>query len=78
MNILYTEADYHNVGVFTFAPVIKSETKFETTEPHKNSEWRWVPWKEFVDLEPLFIPFKYFFEQGYKDLDKIKQKVGYK
>ena len=71
MNIIYTEADYHNVGVFTLAQV-KKDTKFKTMEPHKNTEWRWVPWSQFIELKPLFIPFKYFFEKGYRDLEKIK------
>ena len=38
MNIIYTEADYHNVGVFTLAKV-KKEIHFKTMEPEKNTEW---------------------------------------
>lgn len=42
-------------------------------EPEKNTAWRWMKWSEFVELENLFIPFKYFFEKGFKDLEKIKK-----
>ena len=61
MDIQFLEANYHNVGVFTFIQVKKDKTHFSTTEPHKNSDWRWVAWKDFIKKKPLFIPFKYFF-----------------
>ena len=72
MNVLYVEADYHNVGINMATRVDKETFTFKTTEPHKNTEWRWVKWDEFIKKERLFIPFKYFFEQGFKDLNKIK------
>ena len=62
MNVLLTEHDYHNVGIFMFVQVMKEEFTWKTCEPEKNSEWRWVRWSEFLDLQPKFIPFKYFFE----------------
>ena len=40
-----------------FVQVMKEEFTWKTCEPEKNSEWRWVPWSEFLDLEPKFIPF---------------------
>ena len=49
---------------------------FENKEPHKCTDWRWVKWNDFVNYENLFNVFYYFFEQGFKDLDKIKEKVG--
>ena len=76
MNVLLTEHDYHNVGIFMFAKVTKAEYEWQTLEPEKNTAWRWCAWDEFTKLEPKFIPFKYFFEQGYTTLDKIKAKVG--
>ena len=76
MNVLFTEHDYHNVGINMFVKVEKAEFQFQTTEPHKNTEWRWVAWSEFLTYQPKFIPFQYFFEQGYESLDKIKAKVG--
>lgn len=62
MNVLYTEADYHNVGIFMFAPVIKADFTFRNTEPEKCTDWQWVAWSDFVQKENLFIPFRYFFE----------------
>jgi hypothetical protein len=41
-------------------------------EPEKNTAWSWIAWTDFVPLEPKFIPFKYFFEQGFSSLAKIK------
>lgn len=76
MNVLFTEADYHNVGIFMFAKVTKSEFTFKNTEPDKCTDWHWVKWEDFIKKDPLFIPFKYFFEQGYDDLNKIKKQVG--
>ena len=70
------EADYHNVGVFTFVSVKKGQTRFRRMEPEKNTEWRWVRWAEFVKKKPLFIPFKYFFQRGFRSLEKIKERVG--
>ena len=39
-------------------------------EPEKHTDWGWVKWDELVSEpeEELFLPFKYFFEQGFKDL----------
>jgi len=76
MNILFVEAGYHNVGIFTLATVDKTTFSFRNLEPHKNSDWRWVKWCDFVELTPLFIPFKYFFEAGFKDLNAIKAEAG--
>ena len=45
-------------------------------EPEKCTDWQWVNWNEFMAKEPLFIPFKYFVEQGFADLDKVKRQVG--
>ena len=73
MNVI--DAEYHNVGVYTYVDVVKAETPFKTTEPEKNTEWRWVPWSEFVNLKPYFAPNKLFFEMGYKDLNKIRNKI---
>ena len=70
-----SESGYHNVGVYAYIDVKKEETKFRTTEPQKNTEWRWVPWGEFVQLKPYFVPNKYFFELGYSDLNKIRNKI---
>ncbi len=72
MNVLYLEADYHNVGIFMAVKVKRDLFKFRNTEPDKCTDWSWVKWSEFLKLESKFIPFKYFFEQGFDDLDKIK------
>jgi hypothetical protein len=37
-------------------------------EPEKNTDWQWMAWEDFKKQEKLFIPFKYFFEQGLSDL----------
>ena len=76
MNVRGVEFGYHNVGIFMVAPVIKGDFKFQTTEPDKNTEWRWMKWDEFKELPNLFNPFKPFFEQGLKELSVIKAKVG--
>ena len=75
MNVLYTEANYHNVGIFMLAKVDKDTFTFRNTEPEKCTDWHWVKWAEFIakETDSLFIPFKYFWEQGYKDLDKLKR-----
>lgn len=83
MNVRGTEHHYHNVGIFMvtfsfkihpqFIQVKKEETRFENKEPHKNTDWQWMKWEEFLEKEPKFIPFKYFFQQGFRDLNKIKQ-----
>ena len=75
MNVLYLEADYHNVGIFMLAKVKKDEFSFRNTEPDKCTDWRWVNWDTFLTFEPKFIPFKYFFDQGFSDLNKIKQQA---
>ena len=62
MNILGVEFDYHNIGIFMFVKVKKSETVFENNEPEKCTDWRWVKWNEYVDYPNLFNPFYYFFE----------------
>ena len=74
MNVLYLEAIYHNVGIFMYCKVA-STASFRNLEPEKCTDWHWVPWTVFIELTPHFIPFKYFWEQGYKSLDKIKQQV---
>ena len=61
MNVLYTEADYHNVGIFMYCEV-KSDIWFKNMEPEKCTDWRWVKWEDFIQFEPHFIPFKYFWE----------------
>ena len=76
MNVLYLEANYHNVGIFMFAKVKKADFTFRNTEPDKCTDWRWVHWDTFLGFENKFIPFKYFFEQGFDSLDKIKKQVG--
>ena len=76
MNVRGVEFGYHNVGIFMIAPVIKADFKYQTTEPEKNTEWRWMKWDEFKELPNLFNPFKPFFEQGLKELSVIKAKVG--
>jgi hypothetical protein len=45
-------------------------------EPEKNTAWDWIKWSEFSQKENLFIPFKYFFEQGYRDLEKIEAQAN--
>jgi hypothetical protein len=72
MNVLFTEHDYHNVGIFMFVEVKKAEFEWRLMEPEKNTAWSWISWAEFLPLEPKFIPFKYFFEQGFSSLAKIK------
>ena len=62
MNVLYTETDYHNVIIFVCAQVKKENFSFRNAEPHKCTDWRWVKWSDFLNLEPHFIPFKFFFE----------------
>jgi 8-oxo-dGTP pyrophosphatase MutT (NUDIX family) len=76
MNVLFTEHGYHNVGIFMFVKVLKSEFEWKLMEPEKNTAWGWIAWADFVPLETKFIPFKYFFEQGFSSLDKIKALVG--
>ena len=76
MNVLYTEVGYHNVGIFMFCKVDKDNFSFENKEPEKCTDWHWVHYDEFMQKEPLFIPFKYFVEQGYADLGKLKRQVG--
>ena len=76
MNVRGVEFGYHNVGIFMVAPVVKGDFKYQTTEPEKNTEWRWMKWDEFKELPNLFNPFKFFFEQGLKELSVIKAKVG--
>lgn len=41
-NVLYLEADYHNVGIFMAVKVEKAAFKFRNLEPHKCSDWRWI------------------------------------
>jgi len=48
MNVLYLEADYHNVGIFMFARVNKSDFNFRNMEPEKNTDWQWMAWKDFI------------------------------
>ena len=72
MNVLYLEADYHNVGIFVFAKVIKNDFKFRNTEPEKCTDWEWIHWDNFLKRDKHFIPFKYFFGQGFNNLDKVK------
>jgi len=72
MNVLYLEADYHNVGIFMFARVNKSDFSFRNMEPEKNTDWQWMAWEDFIKQPRLFIPFKYFFEQGLSDLALVK------
>ena len=55
--------------------VDKANFMFRNCEPAKCTDWRWVKWSDFLNLRPPFIPFKYFFEQGFADLNKIKQKA---
>ena len=69
MNVLFTEADYHNVGIFMFCQVQKADFTFKNTEPHKCTDWHWQKYSDFIEEENLFIPFKYFFEQGFRDLN---------
>jgi 8-oxo-dGTP pyrophosphatase MutT (NUDIX family) len=78
MNVLLTEHGYHNVGIGMFVFVHKDEFKWETPEPDKNTKWEWMKWSDFMTQEPKFIPFKYFFEQGFDSLAAIKAKVGLK
>ncbi len=59
--------------VLQITEVRKSEFKFETTEPDKNTEWQWMKWEVFRELPNLFNPFKYFFEQGFRELEDIKK-----
>lgn len=72
MNVLYLEAGYHNVGIFMGARVDKETLRFRNMEPEKCTDWQWCKWDEYVQKERLFIPFKYFFEKGFKDLNKVK------
>ena len=62
MNVLYTEVNYHNVGIFMCAKVDKDAFTFRNTEPEKCTDWHWVKWDEFIakEADSLFIPFKYF------------------
>ncbi len=48
MNVLYLEADYHNVGIFMFSSVKKDVFTFKNLEPEKCTDWRWVAWKDFL------------------------------
>ena len=73
MNVRGVVFGYHNVGIFMFAQVKKDDFKFKTTEPEKNTEWRWMKWTDFSELPNLFNPFEYFFAQGFKDLMVIKK-----
>eukprot|EP00347_Sterkiella_histriomuscorum_P003432 403364314 len=68
--------NYHYVTLFMFTLVKKDEYNFINTEPTKQTDWRWVKWSEFVEYENLFNPFQYFFQQGFKDLNKVKQAAG--
>lgn len=72
VNVLYPEADYHNVIIIMFTRVEKENFSFRNTEPEKCTDWRWVKWDDFLKLSPHFIPYKFVFEQGYWDLNKIK------
>ena len=73
MNVRGVEFGYHNVGLFMLYQVKKDEFKFSTTEPDKNTEWRWMKWSEFSELPNLFNPFEFFFQQGLKELSAIKR-----
>ena len=44
MNVLYLEADYHNVGIFMFVKVSKEAFSFKNLEPEKNTDWQWMHW----------------------------------
>ena len=73
MNVRGVEFGYHNVGIFMVARVTKAECKPRCMEPEKNTDWTWIKWQEFLRLEEqLFHPFAPFFEQGFRDLEKIK------
>ena len=76
MNVLFTEHGYHNVGIFMLCLVDKQTFTFENKEPEKCTDWHWIHWDQFMQQSPLFIPFKYFIEQGFQDLDKVKRQVG--
>ena len=39
MNVLYTEAGYHNVGINMFSKVEKDTFTFRNTEPEKTTDW---------------------------------------
>ena len=73
INVLFTEHGYHNVGINMFCKVQKDQFIFQNPEPDKCTGWRWMNYSEFVQQEPKFIPMKYFIEQGYDDLDKVKR-----
>ena len=73
VNVLFTEHGYHNVGIFMFCKVDKDSFTFENSEPDKCTNWEWIHWDSFMQKEPLFIPFKYFFEQGFGSLEKVKK-----
>lgn len=73
MNVLYLEANYHNVGIFMMAKVMKADIKLQNVEEGKCTDWVWVHWDDFLAKDRHFIPFKYFFEQGFSSLDKIKK-----
>eukprot|EP00347_Sterkiella_histriomuscorum_P013977 403362634 len=75
-NVMDLDIGYHNVGISMFTLVKKDEYNFINTEPTKQTDWRWVKWSEFVEYENLFNPFQYFFQQGFKDLNKVKQAAG--
>ena len=75
MNCLGTEIGYHNVAIWLGVKVDKEQYSFKNMEPTKHNDWEWVKWTDFIHYKPLFIPFKYFFEAGYTDLDKVKQLI---
>ena len=77
INEIELDKNYHHVGILMAVCVNKSDFTFKNVNPSKTSDWRWVKWVELVEYEPLFHPFKYIFEQGFKDLSKIKHVAGF-
>lgn len=76
MNSLFPEHNYHNVEIGMFVKVNKDEFELKTPEPEKNTEWKWLHWDQFMQKEPKFLSFKFFFEQGFDSLAQIKATVG--
>ncbi|CDW76568.1 probable 8-oxo-dgtp diphosphatase nudt15 [Stylonychia lemnae] len=64
---------YHDIDIYMGILVWKEQCQFKNMEPHNQTDWQWVKWEDFVNIDNLFYSFREFFAMGFKDLENIKQ-----
>eukprot|EP00347_Sterkiella_histriomuscorum_P022712 403337443 len=79
----YDQAKLHYLNIFmvTFINIDLAQNIINQDQ-HKCEEWEWLEWSDIINTDKkrnqLYYSFNYLFEQGYDDLDKIKQLVAIK